>query len=166
MCYKMSQNSAAANGLHAGVVCIHCLTIKRYPRASSRLSLRQSFSDGLAKLCDERFKALLAEPRGNELLDPYLSTVRPGLGSPAAPQGKAELATISADASAEGVKVLDIGWARKIRLQVFAPYHFLHDLWYAGAAESSAVPPLRATILLCGGRIAQRRELPFLCLES
>ena len=72
----------------------------------------QSFSNGLAKLCDERFAALLAEPRGEELLEPRLRTARSSLGSPEAAeavQGKAALEANSATASSEGDEGFDIG---------------------------------------------------------
>ncbi len=70
----------------------------------------QSFSDGLAKLCDERFEALLAEPRGKELLDPHLQTARMSLGPPAAAlQGSASLDTSNVSATAEVGELYDIG---------------------------------------------------------
>ncbi len=69
----------------------------------------QFFSDGLAKLCNQRFEALLAEPRGNELLDPLLQTAGSCLVTPAAMQGTASLNTIDTNASAGGSDEFHIG---------------------------------------------------------
>ncbi len=70
----------------------------------------QTFSDGLAKLCDERFEALLAEPRGKELLDPHLQTAGLGLDPPAAAlQGSASFDASDANKSAEEGEAFDIG---------------------------------------------------------
>ncbi len=76
---------------------------------SFRYSLPQAFSDGLAKLCDERFDALLAGPRGSELLDLHPQTAGSSLATPSALQGKAALDTISANESAQADQMLDIG---------------------------------------------------------
>ncbi len=74
----------------------------------------QVFSEGLAMLCNERFKALLAEPRGTELLDPDLQTTGLILGPPAALQikpasGKPTLDTSDNNTSAAGDEVVDVG---------------------------------------------------------
>ena len=70
----------------------------------------QIFSDGLARLCNERFEALLAEPRGKELLDPHLQTARASLCTFSALKAKPGEAELDAhDTNTKHVNVLDAG---------------------------------------------------------